>query len=177
MTNELYLGLRGYGSYRNGKRILPRNNKTTADTKPPTPLSSAVVNYEFGYARSQQSINRMVTAVRNILQHGCRTTRTIGSGVLDICYVATGRLDVVYAGVADEGWKPWDYCAGYIIAKEAGCVMEALIQKKKNNKDVTGEQQQQQQQQQEFDLYSESIICATSKELCDETRKVVLKDL
>ena len=47
--------------------------------------------------------------------------------MLDLCYVATGRLDVVYAGVASEGWKPWDYAAGMVVALEAGCSVESLI--------------------------------------------------
>jgi fructose-1,6-bisphosphatase/inositol monophosphatase family enzyme len=81
---------------------------------------------------------------------------------LDLCYVATGRLDVVYAGVANEGWKPWDYCAANVIVEEAGGVMESL----------TG-----QDPDQDFDLYSKSIVCATTKELLEETRKILLTNL
>jgi len=81
---------------------------------------------------------------------------------LDICYVASGRLDVVYAGVANEGWKPWDYCAGYVICTEAGCKMEALVNHKPG---------------QDFDLYSSSIVCASTQELLEETRSVVLKGM
>jgi fructose-1,6-bisphosphatase/inositol monophosphatase family enzyme len=84
----------------------------------------------------------------------------IGSGVLDVCYVATGRLDLVYAGVASEGWKPWDYCASIVVAREAGCVVEAI----KHDHGV------------DFDLYSESIICASSKELLEETRQILLQE-
>ena len=35
----------------------------------------------------------------------------------DLCYVAAGRLDVYY-----EQWLgPWDWAAGELIAREAGC--------------------------------------------------------
>jgi fructose-1,6-bisphosphatase/inositol monophosphatase family enzyme len=42
----------------------------------------------------------------------------IGSGALDLAFVACGRFDAVYSGVAGEGWKPWDYAAGLILAQE-----------------------------------------------------------
>ncbi|GKY93026.1 hypothetical protein MPSEU_000271000 [Mayamaea pseudoterrestris] len=146
-TREMYVAIKGYGAYRNGMRICSDNQKTK--------LLDAVVGFEFGYARSQSAIDLMVRAVRSVMTNGCRTLRCLGSGVLDICYVATGRLDVVYAGVANEGWKPWDYAAGYVIATEAGCTIEAIPS------DTT------------FDLYSDSIICGTSKELVDELRLVI----
>mgnify|MGYP005855937045 CR=1 FL=1 len=54
-------------------------------------------------------------------------------------------------------WKPWDFCAGLVIAEEAGCVMEAIDQKQRGP----------------FDIYSTSHICATSQELLEEVRKLV----
>jgi fructose-1,6-bisphosphatase/inositol monophosphatase family enzyme len=146
-THEWYVAVKGYGAYRNGLRIVPKESKTS--------LINAVVGFEFGYARSADAAEAMVAAVRRILQHGCRSMRCLGTGVLDLCYVATGRLDVVYAGVANEGWKPWDYCAGHVIATESGCVIESIPSDKP------------------FDLYSDSIICGTSKELVDELRAVI----
>ena len=154
MTDELYMSIRGYGTFRNGAKI---SSKKTIKK-----LQDAVVNYEFGYARDEVAVRRMTTAVENIVTHGCRTTRCLGSGVLDLCYVATGRLDVVYAGVANEGWKPWDYCAANVIVEEAGGVMESLIG---------------QGHDQDFNLYSKSVVCSTTKELLEETRKIVLTNL
>jgi fructose-1,6-bisphosphatase/inositol monophosphatase family enzyme len=94
-----------------------------------------------------------------VLEHRCRTTRSIGSGVLDLCYVATGRLDVVYAGLAGEGWKPWDYCAGMVIANEAGCSLQALSGQKEGE---------------DFDIYSDSIICAVNSSLMSKLRTTIL---
>jgi myo-inositol-1(or 4)-monophosphatase len=42
--------------------------------------------------------------------------RNLGSGALDWCYVATGRVDVYLHG----GQKLWDYAAGQLILQEAG---------------------------------------------------------
>ena len=161
VTNELYLAIRGYGAYRNGIRIVNNNkekdNNKAASTTTKS-LSKAIVCCEFGYPRDEVSIRKMTNAVENILKNGCRAIRQLGSGCLDLCYVATGRLDVVYAGVANEGWKPWDYAAGYVIVTESGCVMESIDQSK---------------DQEYFDLYSKSIICATNQELLEDCRKVI----
>jgi fructose-1,6-bisphosphatase/inositol monophosphatase family enzyme len=37
------------------------------------------------------------------MSKGVHSVRIMGSGVLDLCYVACGRLDAVYAGVAGNG--------------------------------------------------------------------------
>jgi myo-inositol-1(or 4)-monophosphatase len=150
MTNELYCGIRGHGSFRNGVRISGTSKKS-----PPKSLSDAVVNFEFGSSRPD-----VASCVRNIMKHGVKSTRCLGSGVLDFCYVATGRLDVVFAGVAaNEGWKPWDYCAAYVIVKESGGAMESTVDQNPGD---------------ELNLYGSSFICATSQTLLEETRRVAL---
>lgn len=150
MTDEFYVAVMGHGAFRNGVRLTQRK---------PIKLEKAVVEFEFGYPRSKEAVKKMVTAVQHFMERGCLATRQLGTGVLDLCYVATGRFSVVYSGVAGEGWKPWDYAAGLVIATEAGCSMESFHQKPGDP----------------FDLYSESIICAVSKDLLDECREILVK--
>lgn len=45
-----------------------------------------------------------------------RGMRRLGSGALDLCYVAAGRLDGCY----EQGFSAWDVAAGVLIAEEAG---------------------------------------------------------
>jgi hypothetical protein len=40
--------------------------------------------------------------LRAVMGKCVHSVRIMGSGVLDLCYVACGRLDAVYAGVAGE---------------------------------------------------------------------------
>ena len=160
-TQELYLGMEGFGAYRNGERI-SSSDKTSEKT-----LKNSVVCFEFGYARSEEGVDNMVNAVRNVLKHGCRSTRSYGSGVLDLCYVASGRLDVVYTGIAEEGWKPWDYCAAMVIAEEAGCTIRSL---KGDDFDSDGKVKADSS----FDIYSKSMICGVNQTVVEECRKVVL---
>ncbi len=42
--------------------------------------------------------------------------RRLGSAALDLCYVASGRLDGYY----ERGIKAWDIAAGVLIVREAG---------------------------------------------------------
>lgn len=45
-----------------------------------------------------------------------RGVRRLGSGALDLCYVAAGRLDGCY----EQGFSAWDVAAGVLIVEEAG---------------------------------------------------------
>ena len=167
-TQELYIGIKGHGAFRNGRRI---QSLARGETKS---LSNAVVCYEFGYARSEASVDKMVGAVKRVLNHGCRSTRSTGCGVLDICYVATGRFDVVYTGIAEEGWKPWDYSAAMVIAEEAGCTMRSMIGAPGSDLfdefDAAGMLVEGSQ----FDVYSSSMICGVNATVVEECRRVVL---
>ena len=75
MTNELFVGVTGFGAWRNGELISGgkfNSHKT---------LNDSAVCFEFGYARSQESVNKMTLAVNNILTHGCNHV-----GALEVVY-------------------------------------------------------------------------------------------
>jgi fructose-1,6-bisphosphatase/inositol monophosphatase family enzyme len=155
VTNEWYLAVKGHGAYRNGIRILQQSSRSTKS------IEQAVICCEFGYSRDQKEIDAMLGAVSRILGRGCRAIRQLGSGCLDLCYVATGRLDIVYAGIANEGWKPWDYAAALVVCQEAGCVMESIDQPTPGG----------------FDLYSKSVLCGVSRTLVNDCRRLLRPDL
>ena len=50
---------------------------------------------------------------------GTRGVRHIGSAAIDLCYVASGRVD----GFWELILHPWDYAAGGLIASEAGAIV------------------------------------------------------
>lgn len=182
-TRELYVAVTGKGSFRNGQRIhvsphtlltptttINTTTKTIVPALPPTKtLSDSVVCFELGYARSPTSIDRMLNAVRNLLLHGCRALRSYGSGVLDLCYVATGRIDVVYTGVDTEGWKPWDYCAATVVVEEAGGVIRTLRDEEGKKEEGEGGGVGGR-----FNIYASSMVCGVNEGVVEECRKVVL---
>ena len=82
-------------------------------------LSLTLVGTGFSYSavdRAQQAqvLTRLLPAVRDI--------RRAGSAALDLCAVASGRLDAYF----ERGTKPWDHAAGALIAREAGAHVAGL---------------------------------------------------
>ena len=54
----------------------------------------------------------------------CAGVRRFGSAALDLCYVAAGR----YEGYWERELQIWDTAAGYLIAKEAGALVEGICE-------------------------------------------------
>lgn len=112
--NEMFHAVSGGGAYLNDD---PISTSTTST------LPEAMVVCEWGYERSPTGIDAMLAGIRRLMLANVRGVRQIGSGALDLCYVACGRVDGVFTGLAGEGWKIWDYAAAGIVAEEAGAVM------------------------------------------------------
>ncbi|MEU4794637.1 inositol monophosphatase family protein [Streptomyces sp. NPDC023327] len=86
-----------------------------AHVRPAPPFEQALVGTGFGYLterreRQAEVARRLVPRVRDI--------RRGGSAAIDLCDVATGRLDAYY----ERGLHPWDFAAGDLIAREAGAL-------------------------------------------------------
>jgi len=164
-TEELYLAMSGVGAWRNGVRI------SLDESSCQKTLSNSVVVFEFGYARSTIAIDKMIGAVREVMKHGCRATRSYGSGVLDLCYVASGRVDVVYTGIDEEGWKPWDYCAAMVVVEETGCIIQSL---KETTTCDQGDNLGTPLSHSKFNIYSSSMVCGVNASVVNECKNVVL---
>ncbi|WP_084957746.1 inositol monophosphatase family protein [Thermoactinospora rubra] len=77
------------------------------------PLERALVATGFGYAAGRRAVQAEVVA--HVLPR-VRDIRRGGSCAVDLCSVASGRVDAYY----ERGTNPWDYGAGGLIAAEAG---------------------------------------------------------
>lgn len=60
--------------------------------------------------------------IEKIYQNGC-SARILGSGALDLAYVAAGRCDIVHLTATT---KPWDVAAGFLMVREAGGTVTGL---------------------------------------------------
>ena len=176
VTQEMYVAVQGHGAYRNGVQIYASSPKNC--TEQPILLEDSIVVFEWGNsARDANSVHKILYVASKILEHGVKASRQFGSGVLDLCYVASGRVNLVYAGILNEGWKPWDYCAGMVVAQEAGAVIQSIFGRPgmEGSTDefdlVTGSVLRNSPN---FDIYSKSIICGTTADLVSECRNVIL---
>ncbi|MCO6430017.1 MAG: inositol monophosphatase [Deltaproteobacteria bacterium] len=107
--NETYVAVRGQGAHCNGNAL---RASSCRDTK------KALVATGFPYTRD--SLDTIIERVRKVLMH-CRDIRRNGACSLDLCWVASGKLDAYYETV-----MPWDMAAGSLIAKEAGALVGNL---------------------------------------------------
>lgn len=107
VTRELFVAHEGGGATRNGDPIA---------VSEVTELGVALVATGFGYTverRTEQAevVRQIIPLVRDI--------RRLGSAAVDLCLLASGRLDGYY----ERGLQPWDYAAGALVAREAGAVL------------------------------------------------------
>lgn len=100
ISKELYFAERGKGAYLNKKKISVNNNSN---------LSRATLGFSRGtdLARGTKILSKIAPHIR--------TFRFWGSSNLDICQVASGKIDGYFTVKS-----PYDVIAGVLIVKEAG---------------------------------------------------------
>ena len=103
--DEYYCAVKGQGATRNGQPI-------HASTRP---VTRGIVSIGSAPYR-KDTLSVTVKEMTYDLFHTFADFRRSGSAALDICHVASGRLDAFCEPVL----SPWDYAAGLVILSEAG---------------------------------------------------------
>ena len=85
----------------------------------PPPLAEALVATGFSYVPEVR--RHQAAAVAELLPQ-VRDIRRFGSAALDLCALASARVDAY----VEQGLQPWDLGAGTLIAREAGLVVRGL---------------------------------------------------
>jgi len=105
LREELFQAERGAGAWLNGKRLKVAGASALAG-------SLLVTGFPF---RDLPRIDAYVRSFHDLMPR-CAGIRRDGSAALDLCYVASGRVD----GFWEMGLSPWDLAAGVVIVQEAG---------------------------------------------------------
>lgn len=103
--DELFTAERGAGAYLNGEPI----HVARADR-----LLDAVLCTGFPYD-VHDTLDEIIEMFAAFVGRA-RGVRRFGSAALDLCYVASGRLD----GFWEQRLNPWDIAAGALLVQEAG---------------------------------------------------------
>lgn len=108
--NELFYGAKGLGAYVNGKKLQVSDNLMA---------SSLILCGTSPYKKELADMT--FTCLKDLFLEG-RDLRRSGSAVLDLCYVAAGRVDAFY----EESLSFWDYAAASLLITEAGGEIQTI---------------------------------------------------
>jgi len=110
VSGETWTALAGQGARLDGRPV-----RVGGRTDPAQALVGTGFNYDVDTRTAQgRQVARLLPRVRDI--------RRMGAASLDLCGVATGRLDAF----VEQGLKPWDLAAGGLVAREAGARVGGL---------------------------------------------------
>ncbi|MEV5557305.1 inositol monophosphatase family protein [Nonomuraea wenchangensis] len=107
---EVFTAALGEGAWLGGARLRCNTG---------VPLPQALVATGFGYSQAGRAVQGEVVA--EVLPR-VRDIRRGGSCAIDLCSVATGRVDAYY----ERGINPWDYGAAGLVATESGARLGGL---------------------------------------------------
>lgn len=105
---EMFVAVRGHGSFLNGKR-LAASKRTTLDS---AVVAATLPSFAFdGAAATEATIKSIASVVPRVF-----SLRLMASSSLQLAYVAAGRLDAYWSLDGDM----YDWLAGALLAREAG---------------------------------------------------------
>jgi len=108
IRNELFTAKKGEGAYLNNQEI-----RVSCIEE----LDKSLLATGFPYDIRESELNNLDHFSHFALR--CQAVRRCGSAALDLCYVASGRVD----GFWEIKLAPWDTAAGVLIVREAGGVV------------------------------------------------------
>lgn len=111
VRDECFTAERGRGAFLNGEPIHVSSTPS---------LNESLLVTGFSYDIREIEANNINYFVK--FSTLARGVRRLGSAALDLCYVASGRLD----GYWELELKSWDLAAGSLIAQEAGALVTDL---------------------------------------------------
>jgi myo-inositol-1(or 4)-monophosphatase len=106
LRQEIFSASRGQGAQLDGRKI--RVSKQVA-------LKGSLIATGFPYRMTEQRMDAYLEMLRQVMIETAGVRRP-GSAALDLCYLASGRVD----GFWELGLSKWDVAAGALIIREAG---------------------------------------------------------
>ena len=107
VNDEMFWAEKGMGAYLNDRRlrVSARREMTEAMFATGIPFAAVSPRNRLAFARTLGTLMPQVAGIRRF-----------GAAALDLAWVAAGRYD----GFWELGLKPWDFCSGLLIVREAG---------------------------------------------------------
>ena len=112
MRQEIFAASKGDGATLDGRKIRVTGQKY---------MERALLGTGFPYRESNKEIDPYMGMLRKAIEQTAGIRRC-GAAALDLCYVASGRLDAFW----ETGLAIWDLAAGALILREAGGIISGL---------------------------------------------------
>ncbi|NHJ48381.1 MAG: hypothetical protein FK733_11410 [Asgard group archaeon] len=117
-TDELFTSSKGKGSFLNNKPIKPSSA---------TKIEQSIIAFDLDRLWSdKKTLSRVIEVFRK-----CRGTRRFGANLLDMCYVASGKIEMMI-DIRDR--LSAVHTPGLFIAKESGAVIDSTTNEAFNPK-------------------------------------------
>ena len=110
---EMFSAIHQDGCFLNGQRVNTSQSRHLEDSLLATGVPFRDFSFEESYMRS---FNEAI--------HHTRGIRRLGAAALDLAWVACGRFD----GYWEMGLAPYDVCAGTLLVREAGGIVEDIYE-------------------------------------------------
>ena len=110
-TEEIFTAERGKGAFLNHKKRLKVSTRN---------IDESLIEFGAG-STHKEFTEENFNLVKKIFEQ-CVDVRRICSSALDLCYIASGRID----GYFERILKPWDIAAGSLILEEAGGIIQTI---------------------------------------------------
>jgi myo-inositol-1(or 4)-monophosphatase len=114
LVNEFFYAEKNCGAFLNGKQIFVSKRDELID---------CFVHVDSGDSRKDEKRFDLFNTVVLLSEVNTAGVLINGSAALDLCYLAAGRLDVMFHC---GGAKPWDVAAGFLLVQEAGGVIKDM---------------------------------------------------
>lgn len=105
VMDELYTAEKGKGAFLNDRRLRVSGRKSLIDCVVGTGTPTMTAKVHDAFLGEVRAVMNQVASFRRL-----------GAAALDLCFVASGRLD----GFWERNLHPWDMAAGLLMVREAG---------------------------------------------------------
>ena len=112
LRQELFAAARGDGATLDDRKIRVSGRKD---------LEHALIGTGFPFRDPDLDVGPYMSMLTKVVRNTAGVRRP-GAAALDLCYVASGRLD----GFWESGLSAWDLAAGSLIIREAGGIISGL---------------------------------------------------
>jgi myo-inositol-1(or 4)-monophosphatase len=112
LRQELFTASRGAGAQVDGRKIRVSGQME---------MTRALLGTGFPFRDAELDITPYMQMLTKTIKHTSGVRRA-GAAALDLCYVASGRLDAYF----ETGLAAWDLAAGSLILREAGGMISGL---------------------------------------------------